>query len=67
MHSGAVILEDRLGHERDRLTMTASHILDDVFVLHHVVGHLGKRIEAQVNLRLAGSSHFVVVDLNGHP
>ncbi len=37
VHPAAVVLEDRLGHERDRLARQSSRVFDRVLVLHDVV------------------------------
>ena len=40
VHAGAVVGVDGLGHERDRLAVALGHVLDDVLIELHVVGHL---------------------------
>ena len=66
VHARAVVLKDRLGHEGHRLAVLPSHVLDDILVLQHVVGHLGERVETQIDLRLAGSPDLVMVHFNSH-
>ena len=66
VHAGAVVAKDRLGHEGDGLAVLLGHALDDEFVLHHVVGGLQQRVEAQVDFALAGGGDFVVVALDVH-
>ena len=69
VHARAVVLEDRLGHERDRLAVLPGHVLDDVLVQHELVGHREQRVEAHVDLGLAGGAHLVVLhlDLDAQP
>src|SRR5437660_9826938 len=44
--------------------MTPSDVLDDVFVEQHLVSHLSERRVTHVDLSLAGSADFVVVNLD---
>ena len=39
VHAGAVVAEQRLGHEGDDLVVLLGDVLDDVLVDHHLVGH----------------------------
>ena len=39
VHARAVVPEDRLRHERDRLAVLPRDVLDDVLVEHELVGH----------------------------
>ena len=64
---GAVVLEDRLGHEGRRQTVGPGHVLDHVLVEHELVGHGSQRVEAHVDLGLAGGAHLVVLDLDLDP
>ena len=64
MHAGAVIAEERLGHESDGLVVPLGHVADDVFVVLHVVGHLFQRRETNVDLGLAGGRDFVMLALD---
>ena len=64
VHAGAVVHEERLGHEGGRLAVLAGDVLDDVLVLQHVVGHLDERGEAHVDLALAAGGDFVVLGLD---
>ena len=52
VHAAAVIAEDRLGHERDRLALAVGHVLHDVFVEQHLVGGAHQRVELQVDFGL---------------
>ncbi len=61
VHAGAVIAEDRLGHERRHLAVLPRHVADDVLVIHHVVRHLLQGREAHVDLALAGGSYLVMM------
>ena len=64
VHTRAVVAEERLGHEGGRHAMLLGDHADDVFVVEQVVGHLGQRAEAHVDLALAGGSHLVMVHLH---
>ena len=66
MHAGAVLFEDRLGQESGALACGAGDVLDDVLVRHQRVGHAQERLEAQVDLALAGAADLVVVELARH-
>ena len=66
VHTAAVVTEDRLRHERDRLAVPTGDVLDDILVHHHFVGRAHERIEADVDLRLARGGHFMVVFLDGN-
>ena len=55
----------RLGHERRRSCPRAhADVLDDVLVEHELVGHAQQRVEAHVDLGLAGGADLVVLDLD---
>ena len=64
VHARAVVLEDRLRHERHRVAGGVRHVLDDVLVEHELVGHRQQRVEAHVDLGLAGGAHLVVLHLD---
>ncbi len=64
VHAGAVVLEQRLGHEGHRLAGRPGHVLDDVLVEHHLVGHGQQGVELHVDLGLAGRGDLVVLDLD---
>ena len=61
VHAGAVVLEEGLGHEGDGVAALRRGVLDDVLELHDLVGHLKQRVEADVDLRLAGDADFMVM------
>ena len=61
MHAGAVVVEERLGHERGDLVVAARDVLDDVLVPEDLVRHRQQGVEAHVDFALAGGGHFVVV------
>ena len=61
VHARTVVSEERFGHQRGGLAVFASHVFDDVFVEHHIVGGAHQGVEAKVDFRLAGGSHFVVL------
>ena len=44
--------------------MLASHVLDDIFVHHQIVGHAGQRSETHVDFRLTRGRNFMVVGLD---
>ncbi len=67
VHTGAVILEQRLGHEGDYLVVAPGDVLDDVLVHHALVGHYGQGIVLHVDLGLPAAGHFVVVGLDADP
>ena len=64
VHARAVVLEQRLGHEGDGLARGVRHVLHDVLVEHQLVGHRRQRVEAHVDLGLAGGAHLVVLHLD---
>ena len=61
VHAAAVVLEDRLRHERHRLAVAFCDVLADVFVPHELIGHLEQRLELHVDFALSGRRDFVVV------
>ena len=67
VHPRAVVLEDRLGHERRRQPVLPGDVLDDVLVEHQLVGHRQQRVEPHVDLGLAGGAHLVVLHLDLDP
>ena len=66
VHARAVVLEQRLRHERRRLARGVGDVLDHVLVEHELVGHAQQRVEAHVDLGLAGGAHLVVLHLDAH-
>ena len=56
-----------LGMKVDGLAMPARDVLDDVLVHHHFVGRLHQRVEPDIDFRLAGRGHFVVMLLSRIP
>ena len=64
VHPRAVVAEQRLRHEGDRVPMPMTHVLHEVLVHHELVGHAGERGEPHVDLRLACRPHLVVVDFH---
>ncbi len=60
MHAGAVVAEERLGHEGHGLARAPCDVLDDVLELHDVVAGVQQRVEAVVDLLLTGGAHLVV-------
>ena len=66
VHPGTVVLEERLGHERRDVAVLSGDVLDDVLVDHHLVAHLGQRVEPHVDLGLPGGADLVVLHLDAH-
>ena len=64
VHAGAVVTEDRLGHERGGLARRPRDALHHVLVEHQVVGLLEQRAEQDVDLRLARGADLVVLHLH---
>jgi hypothetical protein len=64
VHPGAVVAEERLGHEAGGLAVFLGHVFDDVFVNHHPVGGGDQRTETIVNFGLAGGGDFMVLALD---
>ena len=64
VHAGAVIAEDRLGHEGHRHAVALRHVLADVLVPGQPVGHLDQRVEAHVDFGLAGRCDLVMLLLD---
>src|SRR6516165_2083731 len=64
-HAGAVILKNRLRHNRHRLAVPAGHVLDDVLVDQDLVGHACERRKSHIDFGLPRGADFVVVNL--HP
>ena len=64
VHTGAVVAEDGFGHKGSRLGVRSGYVPNDVFVIHHIVGHLRKRRVLHVDLALASSANLVVMDLD---
>ena len=64
VHARAVVLEQRLRHERDGLARGARDVLHHVLVEHQLVGHRRQRVEAHVDLGLARGADLVVLHLD---
>ena len=54
-------LEIRLRHERRRLAIRSGHLVDDVFVEVHAVGHARQRVELQAKFVLRGRDFVVML------
>ena len=63
VHAAAVVLEQGLRHEGDRLAVAGGSVLDDVLVEHHRVRHLDEGREPQVDLGLTAGADLVVLAL----
>src|SRR5271165_3883594 len=66
VHSVAVVLEERLGHEGHGFAGLIGHILRHVLVQHHVVGGTQKRLVTKVNFRLAAGGNLVMMAFHLH-
>ena len=53
-----------LGMKVTVLPCLRGHVLDDVLVNHHRVGGLDQRVKAEINFRLPGRGHFMVLALD---
>src|SRR5438128_2442452 len=67
VHAGAVVLEERLRHERRRLPPLPRSVLSAVLVPHDFIGHLGQGIESHIDFRLPGGRDFMVVNFDSYP
>ena len=67
VHAGAVVVEDRLGHEGGCLAVLLRHVAHDVLVRHDVVRSLDQFGEFHAELVLSGTGHLVVVLFGGDP
>src|SRR5262249_10244444 len=67
VHTAAVVLENRLGHERDGLVAPARDVLADVLVPHELIGHFEKRSKLHVDLTLTRRRHFVMMRFDDDP
>ena len=65
MHTRTVILEERLGHEGNGLSEPCSHVLGDILIQHHLVGHVHKRVEEHIDLGLAAGGDLVMMGFDG--
>src|SRR2546428_581163 len=61
MHTAAVVLEDRLGHERHRFSGLVGSVFPNVPVVHHVVSGGHQRGGLQVVFGRPASCDLVVV------
>ena len=66
VHAGAVVPEQRFGHESGDHIVLAGDVFNDVLVPHDLVGHAQQGIVLHVDLALAGGGDLVVVDLDGN-
>ena len=61
MHAAAVVLEDRLWHERHGFSMPLCDVLANVLVPHELIRHLEQRLELHVDFALSGGGNLVMV------
>ena len=66
MHSGAVVVEHRLGHERCRFAVFPRHVANDVLVDHHVVCSLDQLRELHSQFVLSCTGNLMVMLLDGY-
>src|SRR5210317_852679 len=66
VHTGAVVTEDRFGHESDGLAICESDVLDDVLEPLKSITHAEQGIKAHIDFRLTTGSNFVVNGFDGH-
>ena len=60
VHSGAVVAEQRLGHEGRTLSVLPGDVLDDVLEQHQLVGGMLQGVEPVVDLALPGRADLVM-------
>src|SRR5262249_7913357 len=63
VHARAVVLENRLRHDRYRFAVPAGNVLDDVFVDQDLIGHARERRKSHIDLGLSCRTDLVVVNL----
>ena len=61
VHTGTIVPEEWLRHERCDHTEFPCHVLDNIFVHHAVVRHFDQGTVSHVDLILACGCHFMVV------
>ena len=68
VHAAAVVADQRLGHEGDRLAVALGYVLDHVLEHLDFFSLLDQGVEQHADFALAGSGDFVVVhlDANAH-
>jgi len=59
VHAGAVVADERLGHEGRRLAVGVGHVVDHVLHLHGLVGAAHQGVELGADLALAGRGDLV--------
>ncbi len=64
VHTGAVVIEQRFGHEGHGLAVFARHVANDVLVPDQLVSHVHQGIETHIDFGLATGGHFVVLRFN---
>ena len=66
VHARAVVLEDRLRHQRHGFVVLSPNVLHDIFVFHQLVAHAEEGVEPHVDFGLARRAHLVVMDFDLH-
>jgi hypothetical protein len=61
VHAGAVVTDQRLGHEGGGLAIGMRHVVHAVLEDLYLVGLLDQRVELDADLALAGGTHLVVM------
>ena len=65
VHAGAVVANDRLGHEGGGFAVRVRHIVDHVFLQLNPVSTLDQGAELGAQFHLTGVGHFVVMHFDG--
>ena len=66
MHPAPVVIENRLRHERDSLTMLFRNIANDGHKPTQLICHVQKISKLKIDLTLTGSPHLMVMRLYDH-
>jgi len=64
MHAGAVVAEDRLGHEGHGHAVALGYVFTNVLIPGQPVRHLHQALKAHVDFGLARGGHFMVLLLD---
>ncbi len=63
VHAAAVVADDGFRHERQRLAVPVSHVLQRVFEDLHLIGFLGEGVRGDIDLALSRGGDLVMMDL----
>src|SRR5678816_1624455 len=64
VHTGTVVADDRLRHERRRLAMLCSNVVDGILQAHDPVAALNEGRKLRADFILTRGCHFMVMDFN---